>query len=167
MTSEQLREKSRNSIVIVVYRRDELLGTACSTILKDKHGKNYSYEERIYVTPKCKRGGIGSKMHNKRILIAKENGCEYTISDTAEGALSSVKWHLKNGYKLVGLRSYYGTNYYSKIFRWQIEPNSVWNNDLFCKVHYWLSYLKCRMCYHEDASYKGPLKLYVKLRSRW
>lgn len=165
MSADDYREKTKDSIVIVAYRDNDLLGTACSTIKKDKHGKNFSYEEMIYVSPECKRGGLGSKMQLKRIEVAKENGCPYTISDTAEGATSSVRWHLKNGYKLVGLRSYEKTNYYSKIFRWQIEPHPLWNNSLFCKVHYWFSSIKCRMCYHEDGSYKGPLKLYVKLRN--
>lgn len=163
-TPEEYRERTKDSIVIVAYQGNDLLGTACSTISKDKNGKKYSYEEMMYVSPKSKRGGIGSKMQKKRIEIAKENGCAYTISDTAEGATSSVKWHLKNGYRLVKLRSYSGNNYYSKVFRWQIEPDRLWNNNLFCKTYYWLSSRFCRMCYNPDGTIKGPLKLYVEMR---
>ena len=166
MSADEYREKTKDSIVIVVYRGDELLGTACSTIKTDQDGKKYSYEEMMYVTPYCKRGGLGSKMQQKRIEIAKENGCAYTISDTAEDAKSSVKWHLKNGYNLVELRSYEKTNYYSKVFRWQIEPGSPWSDPWYCKRNYWKSAIKCRMYKlpnGEDRKSKW-LDLYLWLR---
>ncbi len=111
MSVDEHKEKTKDSIVIVAYKNNDLLGAASTTILKDKDGNDYAYEEMMYVTSSCKKGGIGSKMQQKRIEIAKENGCPYTISDTAEKAMSSVKWHPRNWYKLVGLRRYMKTNY--------------------------------------------------------
>ncbi len=166
MSADEYKEKTKNSIVVVAYRNNELLGTACTTILKDKNGCNFAAEEMMYVSPNSKRGGIGSKMQKKRIEIAKENGCAYTISSTAEKALSSVKWHLKNGYNLVELRSYHNTNYYSKKFRTQIEPDSKWSNPLYCKIKYWQSAIKCRIYFKENGEIRYPklIKCYHKLR---
>lgn len=122
MTVEEFKSKTKNSIVLIAYTDHDLCGTACITILKDKKNNSFAYHEHIFVSPECKRKGIGTKLLKEHIEISKDYGCSYILSDTAINAKSSVKWHLKNGFKLIGLHSFSSTDYYSKVFKYQITP---------------------------------------------
>ena len=74
------------------------------------------------------------------------------MSTTAVGAESSVKIHLKQGYKIIGLGSFPTTNYYSYIFRLYLQP-SIWQNSSFCKIRYAISYLKTHLTKKENGSF--------------
>lgn len=166
MSADDYRDKNKDGYVLVAYRDHDLLGTACTHIYKDGEGNNYSYKEHMFVNPKCKRCGIGTLLQKKCVEIAKSNGCSYIISDTAVGAKSSVKWHLKNGSKIVALRSFPSTNYYSYIFRQQLDPHPKWSNPVYCKFNYLKSAIRCRMYKlpNGDDRKSKWLDLYLKLR---
>ena len=164
-TPEDLEHRSENNVVLVAIDKDNntLAGTAFVEVVHDKNG-TWGYLSNMAIKPEYKRYGIGSKLEKQRIAIAKEGGCNYVISDTAKGATSSVKWHLKNGFKLVGLESFFSTNYYSYIFRKQLVPHPLWDNSCYCKLRYLLSALRCKMRFHADGKNTKLMNFYLKMR---
>lgn len=165
MTKEQFMDKTKDGVVLVAWdpASDALLGTMTVEVKKDKQGLVYGYLEYLAISPSAKRLGIGSRLVQKCYDIIDEAKGSYVLSDTAVGAKSSVRWHLKNGLKIIGLESYRTTNYYSYLFRRQIATPSKWNNDLYVRCHYYLSYLKCKLLKKEDGSKTAVGNLLAKV----
>lgn len=97
------------------------------------------------ILPEYKRKGVGSLLYKTGEQIVKSCNYNYIAADTAVGAKSAVKWHIKNGFRKYELRSFKSTNYYSIIFRKQLVPDHKWRFRVHCKLHYWKSAIKCRM----------------------
>lgn len=116
----------------------------------------------VAVSPQYKRQGVGKLLFEKSKELAIANHCDYMTANTATGAKSSVKWHLKNGYRIVGLRSFFSKNYYSYIFRLQLKHHPLWSNGLYCYFRYLLSALKCRLCFHENGDFTMLMRLRIK-----
>jgi len=165
-TPEDLERRSANNVVLVATDKDTgaLVGTASVEIVNDEKG-TWGYFSNMAISPKFKRCGIGSKLVQRRIEIAKANGCSYVISDTAMGAKSSVNWHRKNGFVPFTLHSFQSTNYYSVIFRKQLQKHWLWSNKFFCHIHFLLSSVMCRLYRHKDASLTTLGKVINKLRN--
>lgn len=130
------KEYVRNAAIVFVAFNDEtkeLLGSG--TIYIKKNGKyRYAHMTNAVVLPKMRRCGIGSGLKAVRHDYARQKGCDYISCTTAIGAQSSVLWHKKNGYKIVGKTYWLG--YYSYRFRLQLRPSVWWDNNLFCKLVY-------------------------------
>lgn len=165
-TPEDLERRSANNVVLVATDKDTgaLVGTASVEIVNDEKG-TWGYFSNMAISPKFKRCGIGSKLVQRRIEIAKANGCSYVISDTAMEAKSSVNWHRKNGFVPFTLHSFQSTNYYSVIFRKQLQKHWLWSNKFFCHIHFLLSSVMCRLYRHKDASLTTLGKVINKLRN--
>ncbi len=150
MTVEQFRGKMSDGLVIVAFNNDsgQLVGTASTHIYKDKDDHLYGYNEYLAVHPSVKHQGVGTLLLKKRLSIIQERGAEYVISDTAVGAKSSVKWHLKNGFVIYGYRSFRNTNYYSYMFRKQLVGRSKWDNRIYRDLHFLISFVKTRIKYN-------------------
>lgn len=103
MSSDDFRNKTQNGIVLVAFRNTDLLGTVCIHFYDDREGRHYAYHEHVFVRPESKRDGIGSLLYRCVVDLSQRNYCEYILSDTAIDATSSVKWHKKNGFIIVGL----------------------------------------------------------------
>lgn len=161
---EQFIEKTRNGIILVAIdsNNNELVGTGTINIIKYKRHK-YGYFEYDAISSKYKRKGIASKLIKKRKQIAINNGCEYILSDTSTKATSAVIYHLKNGFKIVGLESYRSTNYYSYVFRMQLKPSLIWNNCIFIKIHFILSYIFIKLTRNIDGGDTKIGKIYKRL----
>lgn len=130
------KEYERNSAVVFVAIDDntgELLGSG-TIYLRNNYKKKYAHLTNAVVLPKVRRYGIGSKLKEVRHQFAKQNGCAYISCTTGIEAQSSILWHIKNGYKIVG-KSYW-LGYYSYRFRLQLTPSWLWCNNLFCKIVY-------------------------------
>ena len=166
LTAAELESSSKGSIVMMACDRDsgQLLGTG-SMKIEGEGEDRHAYQFNLAVRPGLKRNGISTQLHKARIEIAKSQNCAYILSDTAIGATSSVKWHLKNGFRIIGLHSFYETNYYSYMFRMQLKPHPLWSNPLFCKIHYWLSALKCRATFTANGDSRYLMSLYIKMRN--
>ena len=164
-TPEDLERRSANNVVLVATDKDTgaLAGTAFVEIVNDEKG-TWGYLSNMAISPKIKRCGIGSKLEQRRIEIAKANGCKYVISDTAKGADSSVAWHKKNGFKLFALDSFSSTNYYSYVFRKLLVPHSSLWDSLYCRVHYLFSALRCRMRFRADGKTTKLMNCYLRIR---
>lgn len=136
------KEYERNSAVVFVAVDDttgELFGSG-TIYIRNNNKYKYAHMTNAVVVPKMRRCGIGSKLKKARHLLAKQNGCNYISCTTGIKAKSSILWHKKNGYKIVG-KSYW-LGYYSYRFRLQLVPSFFWNNDLFCKLVYIRSCIK-------------------------
>ena len=155
MTVKDLQERTRNGIVLVAWSPDEkvLLGTVSMSYKIDKHGIKFGYHENLAVSPMAKRMGVGKLLFAKFVSIVSSNYCQYIISDTAVDAKSSVLWHINNGFKIIALRSFPSTNYYSYIFRKQLSPSKMWNNKLFIWLRYNISSILIKSIYKKDGKY--------------
>ena len=137
ITEEQFREKTSHGIVCVAVDDDlGLCGTATLTIKTDNHGVEYGYNEYNGIRSDLKGKGIGTMLYKYIEREARKNGCKYLMSDTSTQAESAVNYHLKNGFKIIGLESYRSTNYWSYVFRRQLVPSTKWGNSLYCKMRY-------------------------------
>lgn len=146
MTEEQFCQKTIDGIVYVAVDDESgLCGTATLTIRTDKKGGRYGYNEYNGIRSDMKGKGIGTMLYREIERESRENGCEYLLSDTSTLATSAVKYHLKNGFKIIGLESYRSTNYWSYVFRRQLVPSKKWNDPIYCKLQYLKSWLFIRV----------------------
>ena len=146
MTEEQFRDKTADGTVYVAVDDETgLCGTATLTIRTDKYGVKYGYYEYNGIRSDMKGKGIGTMLYIYLEREGRKNECEYLLSDTSTQATSAVKYHLKNGFKIIGLESYRSTNYWSYVFRRQLVPSKKWDSPLYCKWQYWKSWIFIRV----------------------
>lgn len=142
ITEKEYKKKTSNSIVCVAIDDEKgLCGTAVLTVMVDHNNVKYGYYEYNGVRSDMKGKGIGTLLYRYREIEALKYGCDYLMSDTSTQAESAVKYHIKNGFKIIGLESYRSTNYWSYVFRKQLSPSKKWNNVWFCKWHYLRSWI--------------------------
>lgn len=155
MSSETFQNRVKDGTVLVAFDQctGELLGTATVHIRKNNRGNIYGYNEYLAILPKAKRTGLGTQLLNSRIQLVLNAGGRYIESDTAVGAKSSLKWHLKNGFQIVGVESFKSTNYYSYLFRKQLCHPSVWDCRLIAKISYAISYVKTHLLKKQNGEY--------------
>ena len=110
----------------------------------------------LAVSPKAKNEGIASRMLQEEAQRLRKAGYRYIIEDTAIPATWSVRWHLKNGYYIVGYSRSEHNNYASYIFRKQIAfdvrhhpTDLLWMRPiapLTAKIQYVMYYLATSIC---------------------
>ena len=118
--------------------------------------KGSAAENNLSVAPNAKRQGIGTQLIEAEVEWLVKAGYRYTTCFTATTATWSVKWHLKNGYYIVGYSRSEGKNYASYIFRKQIATDVrhhptdlLWTKpiaSLTAKLLYCLSWLATNIC---------------------
>lgn len=170
MTAEDLRRQLQNSTILVAVdsdKEDALVGMGAIDVKEDENGK-WAYMSDLAVYPQYKRSGVMSRIFQEIESIAKSNGCEFIESDTAVGAKSSVKWHKKNGFKIVDLYSFKSTNYYSYILKKDLTPHHDSQGIGFLKERIQLNkkMIQYRMYNKADGKKRESkwLDLYLKLR---
>lgn len=141
MTEEEYVADTRGGTIYVAIDEDlkTLVGTAFVKIRSDEQGAIYGGLEYCAVKNEYKHKGIGTMLFKVIEQHTIDAGGEYILSDTSVSAKSSVRYHLKNGFKIVGLESYMSTNYYSYVFRKQLKPSRFWDNLLLVKCRFILS----------------------------
>ena len=165
-TPEELERQSANNIVLVAIdsSKNVLAGTVSIEIHQDDCKDAWADHYNLAVKPAYKKNGIASRLFSRFQQIVESRGCRYIKSDTAVGAESSVRWHLKNGFIPIRLRSFPSTNYYSIVFRKQLKKHWFWSNETFCCIHFALSSALCPLYRHEDGSLTVIGKLIDRLR---
>lgn len=167
ITEEKFRKITSKSIVFVaIDNKLGLCGTATLTIRKDHRNIKYGYNEYNGIRSDMKGKGIGSLLYIYREREALNYGCEYMMSDTSTQAKSAVKYHLKNGFKIIGLESYRSTNYWSYVFRKQLVPSKKWNCDFYCKLQYLKSWTFIRITRDINGNDSFFGKLYKVIRKK-
>lgn len=155
LTAEQLKRQSAGRTVLLAVDADKknaLAGTVSIEFNEEDNSSVWAYHCNLAVSPSYKNCGIASQLFICFQEIARSEGCTHIISDTAVEATSSVKWHLKNGFKKIGLRSFKSTNYYSVLFRKQLKYHWLWSNKTLCRIYYIVSSLLCHLYKNKDGS---------------
>ena len=132
----------------------ELLGMH-SFITRKKEGWCYGF--RLAVAPSAQREGIASRMLAHEAEIIRQAGYRYLRGVTATTAEWSVRWHLRNGYRIIGYYHSPNDNFANYVFRKQLIPVSLsspaairfilrhpvyalHSSAVFCRLCYYLAY---------------------------
>ena len=94
---------------------------------------------------------IGTMLVEKRKQMAKDENCMYLKSTTAVNAISSVRWHLKNGYLKCGLGSGSTNNYYSYVFIMPLVNANSFYYRVGYKIAYALSYIRIKTSFKKNG----------------
>ena len=131
----------------------ELLGMHTLKLNKRKGRANGA---NLAVSPRAQHEGIASRMLEAEAQRLRKAGYRYMVGNTGIPAIWSVKWHLKNGYHIVGYSRSEKNNYASYIFRKQIATDVrhhptdlLWTKpiaSLTAKLLYCLSWLATNIC---------------------
>ena len=168
---EEFKDLLRKSLVFVAQdaATGELL--AMRTVILNKK-KQCALEGNFSVSPNAKRQGVGSKLFEVEERYLREKGYRYVTCSTAIPATWSVRWHLKNGYYIVGYSRSERHNYASYVFRKQIAvdvrhhpTDLLWTRPLApitARLIYCLTWLATKIC--KDKA--GRLNLVGRLAKR-
>ncbi len=165
LTPESFSEKTVNDVVLIAIDKtnNTLCGTTSFTVLQDKQGHKYAYNKYSAVSNLTKKNGIGSKLIEYEKQLAIDDNCCYIISDTSTLAKWSKKWHLKNGFKVIGLKSFSNNDYYSYIFRLQLQKSFLWASGIYCYLRFCTSSIKTKIMYRSDGKLTNFGNLIVKV----
>ena len=154
-TLEQFTQDISRMAVFVALddETNELLGMHALKLNKQKcRADGYN----LAVSPKVKREGIASRMLEYEATRLRKNGYKYMQGTSSEAATWSVKWHLKNGYRIVGYSRSENRNYASYVFRKQLAVDVkhhpmdlLWTKPIApitAKVRYWATYIATCIC---------------------
>ena len=128
-TFEEFQRLVKRAVVFLAIDADdeELLGMHCFYCNKKKHRAAGFF---LAISPKAKHQGIATKLlvYEKELFLAR--GYRYLRGTTSVSAVWSVRWHLKNGYRIIGFgtgRKPYSDTY---LFRLQLAPSLIWDSPL-------------------------------------
>ncbi len=152
---EQFRRYIKDKTVFVA--QDEATGELLAMRTLTLNGqKGRAAESNLSVAPKAKRQGIATRLIETEVQWLRERGYRYTTCSTGIPATWSVKWHLKNGYHIVGYSRSERNNYASYIFRKQITTDVrhhptdlLWTRPvapITAKIRYCLTWMATMVC---------------------
>ena len=142
---------SSTAFVAVDATTDELLGLHCFRRNK-KH--RWAYDFYLAVKPKAQGEGIASRMLAYEAEVIKKAGYLYLKDSTATTAEWSVRWHLKNGYRIVGYYRVPNNNFTNYVFRKQLAPSILWGptlGPLTARMSFAASWLVNHLLKHSDG----------------
>lgn len=148
--------KVKESFVFVVFDEynNEPIGTSVLTIRR-KFGIKYGSFEYWAVSIYHKKRGIGQLLMKESFEFAKKENIDCLTSSTAEGAISSVKAHIQNGFKIYMYKSFANTNYYSYCFIKPIKKTFTISIILFFRpLLYAMSYILCKVLKDKNGSFR-------------
>ena len=150
----------------------ELLGMHCFYSYKNKS----VFDFFLAVSPKAQRQGIATKLLQEEVERLKQRGYRYMKCTTSAGAPWSVRWHLKNGYHIVGYSRSERNNYASYIFRKQIATDVchhptdlLWTRPLApvtAKIRYCLTWLATNICKSKSGKLNAIGRIAKEVRSK-
>jgi len=115
---EDFKEVIDRSVVFVAQDKEtgEFLGMHCFHY----YPARYVFDFFLAVSPHAKRQGIATKILQEEVARLRQRGYRYMKCTTNAAATWSVRWHLKNGYRIVGYSRSVNSNSPSYTFRKQI-----------------------------------------------
>ena len=152
---EQFKRYITDKMVFIAQDEatSELLGMHTLRLNKRKGRANGA---NLAVSPKAQHEGIASRMLEAEAQRLRKAGYRYMVGNTAVPATWSVKWHLKNGYHIVGYSRSERNNYASYIFRKQIATDVrhhptdlLWSKPIVpitAKIRYCLTWMATMVC---------------------
>ena len=169
---EQFKRYITDKMVFIAQDEatSELLGMHTLRLNKRKGRANGA---NLAVSPKAQHEGIASRMLEAEAQRLRKAGYRYMVGNTAVPATWSVKWHLKNGYHIVGYSRSERNNYASYIFRKQIATDVrhhptdlLWSKPIVpitAKIRYCLTWMATMVC--KDKA--GKLNWLGRMAKRW
>ena len=136
---EEYKQVNRHTVIHVAIDSEtgELLGARSHAVNRKK---GYVSDFHLSVAPKARRMGIATKIMEAETEWAKSFGIRYMLCTTAVKADWSVRWHLKNGYRIIGYKHAQGNNHATYLFRKQLVPSLFWDSAIFCRCCFLVSY---------------------------
>lgn len=152
-TQEDFRKMIRTATVFVAQDADtgELLGMHSFRGNK-KSGRASGFY--LTVSPRAKREGIASRMLAYEAERIRQAGYRYIKETTATTAEWSVRWHLKNGYRIIGYYHSPNDNFTNYVFRKQLVPSILWGptlGPLTARMSFAASWLVNHLLKHSDG----------------
>ena len=130
----------------------------------------------LAVSPKAQHEGIASRMLEVEAQRLRKAGYRYIVENTAIPATWSVKWHLKNGYYIVGYSRSERNNYASYIFRKQIATDVrhhptdlLWTRPIApitAKIRYCLTWMATMICKDKSGKLNAIGRIAKDVRSK-
>ena len=152
--------------------RDEVVGMMCLYCYKKRH---YAYDFYLATAERVKQQGVATMIlqHAKEWLIAR--GYHYIYDTTSPQATWSVRWHLKNGYRIKGYsmgRAPYSGSYHFRLqlapFSWRHPSTWLWNKPLApitARLCYFASYTVAQLVHHRNGELNWIGRLGKKLKA--
>ena len=138
--------------------------------------KQCALEGNFSVSPNAKRQGVGSKLFEVEQRHLREKGYRYVTCSTAIPAVWSVRWHLKNGYRIVGYSRSERHNYASYVFRKQIATDLrhhptdlLWTRPVApvtAKIRFCLTWLATMICKDNSGRLNAIGRIAKDVRSK-
>lgn len=164
----------QDKVVFVAYdaATGELLGMHNLKLYKNK---GCAWGANLAVVPHAKRQGVATRMLEEEVRWLCKKGYRYLTGGTGTPATWSVRWHLKNGYRIVGYSRSELNNYASYVFRKQIaydikhHPSDIlwlpYVAPITACITYAVSYLVTRLCKTRSGRLNALGRLAKRLRT--
>ena len=156
--------------VAVDDKTGELLGMHC---FRPYSRQGYCYGFCLAVAPSALREGVATRMLAHETAFIRQKGYRYIRGVTATTADWSVRWHLKNGYRIVGYYHSPKDNFANYVFRKQLyfdlrhHPSDLlWMPllaPLTARLRFAATYLATRLCKRSDGSVNALGRLAKKV----
>ena len=173
-TFEQFERSIKGKVIFVAQdaQTGELL--AMHTLrLNKKQGSAHGAD--LSVSPKAQHEGIATRMLEAEAQRLRKNGYRYMVGSTAIPATWSVRWHLKNGYYIVGYSRSEKSNYASYVFRKQIATDVrhhptdlLWTKPIApitAKLRYCLTWMAMMICKDKSGKLNAIGRIAKKLKA--
>ena len=129
----------------------------------------------LAVSPKAQYEGIATRMLEAEAQRLRKAGYRYMVGSTAIPATWSVRWHLKNGYRIVGYSRSERHNYASYVFRKQIATDVrhhptdlLWTRPIApvtAKIRYCLTWMATMICKDKSGKLNAIGRIAKKLKA--
>ena len=172
---EQFQRQLKGKAVFIAQDEvtGELLGMHTFRLNKQK---GEAKGEDLAVSPKAQHEGIASRMLEAEAQRLRKAGYRYMVGNTAIPATWSVKWHLKNGYYIVGYSRSEKRNYPIYVFRKQIATDVLhhptdllWTKPIApitAKIRYCLTWMATMVCKDKSGRLNAIGRIAKDVRSK-
>lgn len=129
LTFEEFQEKIHHAPMFVATdaKTGELLGMHS---FRPHRKQRWCYGFRLAVAASARHEGIATRMLEYEADFLRQKGYRYLTGSTSMTAEWSVRWHLKNGYRIVGYYRVPNNNFTNYVFRKQLVPSVLWGPTL-------------------------------------
>ncbi len=167
LSFEEFQQAVRNVLMFVALDAEtgELLGMHSFNTYRRQ---GWCYGSRLAVASSARREGIASRMLDYEAGRIRQAGYRYLKGVTGTTADWSIRWHLRNGYCIIGYYRSPEKNYANYVFRKQLIPISLsspagiafvlrhpvyalHSSAAFCRLRFYLSYAVNRLVKHADG----------------
>ena len=167
LSFEKFQQVIRNVPMFVALDAEtgELLGMHS---FKTCRRQGWCYGFRLAVSSSARREGIASRMLAYEAERIRQAGYRYLKGVTGTTADWSIRWHLRNGYRIIGYYRSPEKNYANYVFRKQLIPISLsspsgiafvlrhpvyvlHSSAAFCSLRFLLSYAVARLTKDSDG----------------